>query len=54
MHWEIDTKWWSQVMKNDVNFAERPDMAHLMNFMRIFSFMSVPLMGSLPSVGIPC
>ncbi|KAG1873460.1 60Kd inner membrane protein-domain-containing protein [Suillus tomentosus] len=37
------------VMKNDVNFAERPDMAHLMNFMRIFSFMSVPLMGSLPS-----
>jgi YidC/Oxa1 family membrane protein insertase len=37
------------VMKGDVNFAERPDMAHLMNFMRIFSFMSVPLMGSLPS-----
>ncbi|KAG2361014.1 hypothetical protein BDR07DRAFT_1335097 [Suillus spraguei] len=37
------------VMKGDVNFAERPDMAHLMNYMRIFSFMSVPLMGSLPS-----
>lgn len=40
-------------MKGDVNFAERPDMAHLMNYMRIFSFMSVPLMGSLPSVGFP-
>lgn len=37
------------VMKGDVNFAERPDMAHMMNYMRIFSFMSVPLMGSLPS-----
>lgn len=37
------------VMKGDVNFAERPDMAHIMNYMRIFSFMSVPLMGSLPS-----
>lgn len=37
------------VMKGDVNFAERPDMAHLMNYMRIFSFMTVPLMGSLPS-----
>ncbi|KAG1761202.1 60Kd inner membrane protein-domain-containing protein [Suillus occidentalis] len=37
------------VMKGDVNFAERPDMAHLMNYMRIVSFMSVPLMGSLPS-----
>jgi YidC/Oxa1 family membrane protein insertase len=40
-------------MKGDVNFAERPDMAHLMNYMRIFSFMTVPLMGSLPSVGFP-
>lgn len=37
------------VMKGDVNFAERPDMAHFMNYMRIFSFMTVPLMGSLPS-----
>ncbi|KAG1816692.1 60Kd inner membrane protein-domain-containing protein [Suillus subaureus] len=37
------------VMKGDVNFAERPEMAHMMNYMRIFSFMSVPLMGSLPS-----
>lgn len=37
------------VMKGDVNFAERPDMAHIMNYMRIFSFLSVPLMGSLPS-----
>lgn len=53
MYREIDTQWWSQVMKGDVNFAERPDMAHLMNYMRIFSFMSVPLMGSLPSVGFP-
>ncbi|KAG1725797.1 60Kd inner membrane protein-domain-containing protein [Suillus paluster] len=37
------------VMKGDVNFAEKPDMAHIMNYMRIFSFLSVPLMGSLPS-----
>lgn len=41
-------------MKGDANFAERPEMAHLMNYMRIFSFLSVPLMGSLPSVSFPC
>jgi YidC/Oxa1 family membrane protein insertase len=49
----IDTEQCFQVMKGEANFAERPEMAHLMNYMRIFSFLSVPLMGSLPSVGFP-
>ncbi|KAH7927552.1 hypothetical protein BV22DRAFT_1060676 [Leucogyrophana mollusca] len=38
-----------QVMRKDVNFSERPEMAHIMNFMRAMTVLGIPFMGQLPS-----